>query len=219
MGLLLGFPTQLQEVMEIRLQNAELCMRHPTPHLQNNNAVPPMNRHALLLMSSSVLPLMSSNVPQATRPAPPSNAPPHMSNSAVEEVGMAVDIEERGVLGDMEAAEEVPAAEGYLSSHAEVSLSGNLCRTARGSQSKTANTFQEKTAREFLNKIADPCQFRNQLRLLDKCAVEVMGEAVDLVEVEALEAAEEAVMVEDIIKTAVFIMHQIDCEIKYSKHL
>merc|ERR1711892_1405725 len=188
--------------MEIQLQNAELCMRHPTPHLLNSNAVPAMN----------------SNAPRATRPAPPSNAPPPMYNSAVEEVGMAVDIEERGVLGDMEAAEEVPAAEGYLSSHAEVSLSGNLCRTARVFQSKTANRFQEKTAREFLNKIADPCQFRNQLRLLDKCAVEVMGEAVDLVEVGALEAAEEAVMVVDITKTAVFILNKTDYKIKKSRH-
>merc|ERR1712106_254841 len=164
------------------------------------NAVPPMNRHAQPLMSSSVLPLMSSNVPLAIRPAPLSSAPPHMYNSAVEEVGMAVDTEERGVLVDMEAVEEVQAVEGCPSSHAEVYLSGNLCRTARGSQNKTANRFQEKTAREFLNKIAGACQFRNQLRLLDKCAVEVMEEAVALVEVEALEEAEEVAMAVDITK-------------------
>merc|ERR1712106_1140572 len=139
---------------------AELYMRHPTPHLLNNNVVPHMNKHALPLMSSSVLPLMSSNVPPATRPALPSSAPPHMFNSAVEEVGMAVDTEERGALVDMETAEEVQAVKGCLNSHVEVFQSENL--------SKTANRFQEKTAREFLNKIADLCQFRNQLRLLDK---------------------------------------------------
>merc|ERR1712021_151541 len=104
---------------------------------------------------------------------------------------MAVDIEERGALVDMEAVEEVQAVEGCLSSHAEVYLSGNLCRTARG----------------FQNKIADPCQFRNQLRLQDKCAVEVMEEAVALVEVEALEEAEEAVMVVDITKMSVFLLY------------
>merc|ERR1712106_1243971 len=167
--------------------NAELCMKHPTPHLLNNNAVLHMN----------------SNVPPATRPAPHSSAPPPMYNSAVEEVGMAVDIEERGVLGDMEAAEEVQAVEGYLSSHAEVFQSGKLCKTARGFQRKTANRFQEKTARGFPNKIADLCQSRNQLRLLDKYAVEVMEEAVALVEVEALEVAEEVAMAVDIIKIAV----------------
>merc|ERR1711892_1623423 len=175
--------------MEIQLQNAELCMKHPTPHLLSNNAVPPMNRLAQPHMSSSVLPLMSSNVPPATRPAPHSSAPPPMYNSAVEEVGMAVDTEERGVQVDMETVEEVQAVERCLNSHAEVFQSGKLCKTARGFQRKTANRYQEKTARGFPNKIADLCQSRNQLRLLDKCAVEVMEEAVALAEVEVLEVA------------------------------
>merc|ERR1712106_4449 len=150
---------------------------------------------------------MSSNVPQATRPVPPSSAPPHIFNSAVEEVGMAVDTEERGVLVDMETMKGVQAVEGCLSSHVEVFQSGNLYKTARGSQNKTANRFQEKTARESLNIIADLCQFRNQLRLLDKCAVEVMEEAVDLVEVEALGEVEDVVMVVDITESAVIILY------------
>merc|ERR1712106_634583 len=158
-------------------------------------------------MSSSVLPLIISNVSLATRPAPPSSAPPHMYNSAVEEVGTAVDTEERGALVVMETVEEVQAVKGCLNSHVEVFLSGNLCKTAKGSQSKTANRFQEKTAREFLNKIADLCQFRNQLRLLDKCAAEEMEEAVDLVEVEALGEVEEVVMVVDITELAVIILY------------